>query len=241
MHPRGNDGTLSGDMSATKPIFYTANVEQLVPGPPADIAALAYNLQYTTPLVDALVARNPPAGRDFHVVRVGDRELVRANFTGVDPDDPSRRISAIGIGDTEANAGVAATRAWFDFHASVLFSGMLGDGESAKLNVGHRVPGVPSQRTATVGVAYELPYMASTVKAAVARNMPTNDEVHVMQAGDLTLMRVNLFGRDPLDSSRGVCVSGVADRHYRAMAAAEQAWSDYHGSLLFAANALGAG
>jgi len=60
----------------------------------------------------------------------------------------------------------------------------------------------------------------------------------VVQAGELTLMRVDLFGRDPLDSNRRVCVAGIADRHYRAMAAAEQAWADYHTFLRFAAAAL---
>ena len=51
-------------------------------------------------------------------------------------------------------------------------------------------------------------------------------------------MRVDLYGQDPLDSNRRVCVGGIADRHYRAMAAAEQAWADYHTFLLFAAHAL---
>jgi len=52
-------------------------------------------------------------------------------------------------------------------------------------------------------------------------------------------MRVNLFGRHPLDSHRRVGVGGIADRHYRAKAAAEQAWVNYHTSVLLAASALG--
>lgn len=101
------------------------------------------------------------------------------------------------------------------------------------------MPGVPPQRATIVGVRYRLGYLGPLVEAAVARNMPTTDEVHVVNSGELTLMRVDVYGRHPLDSTRSVCVGGIADRHYRAMVAAEQAWKDYHESLLFAARALG--
>ena len=60
-----------------------------------------------------------------------------------------------------------------------------------------------------------------------------------MHSGDLTLMRLNLFGRHPLDSQKRVGVAGIADRHFRAKAAAEQAWANYHASVLLAASALG--
>ncbi|MGA2013511.1 MAG: hypothetical protein ABSH51_23675 [Solirubrobacteraceae bacterium] len=226
-------------MSATSTIFHTATVDNSVPGPPADMAALAYNLQYTAPQVDELVATNPPERTDFQVVRLQDRELVRANLYGRHPDHPSRRLCAIGIGDGEDHADAAARVAWHDFHASVLFTELLADHDTYKLSLKFRVPGVPAQRATTVGVDYDLHYMRPLVEAAVSRNMPTNDEVHVVQAGELMLMRVDLYGRHPLDSSRTVCVGGVADRHYRAMAAAEAAWRQYHNSLMFAARALG--
>ena len=102
------------------------------------------------------------------------------------------------------------------------------------------MPGVPAQRAATVGVAYDLQYIRPLVEAAVARNTPTSDELQVVQAGELTLMRVNLRGRHPLETGRRVCVGGIGDRHYRALAAAERAWTVYHTSLLFVAQVLGA-
>jgi hypothetical protein len=202
------------------------------------MSAVAYNLQYTRPLVTDLVEQNPPASRDAHVVGLHDHELVRVNLYGQHPEDPERRLCVIGIGDDEDRAEKAANGAWFDYHASVLLTGELGEGRSFKLSLRYRVPGVPAQRAATVGVAYDVQYMRPLVDTAVARNMPTLDECHVMQSGELTLMRVDLYGRDPLDTSRRVCVGGIADRHYRAMAAAEQAWADRHTFLLFATAAL---
>ena len=85
---------------------------------------------------------------------------------------------------------------------------------------------------------YDLGFMRPVVEAAVKRNRPTNDEFLVIEAGEITLMRVNLYGSHPLESGRRICVSGIADRHYRAVAGAEQAWVKYHGSLLFGAQAL---
>jgi hypothetical protein len=52
---------------------------------------------------------------------------------------------------------------------------------------------------------------------------------------------VNLFGQHPLDSHRRVGVGGIADRHFRAKAAAEQAWANYHTSVLLGASAMGSG
>ena len=224
-------------MIATKTIFHTATIEHHVPGPPAEMSAVAYNLQYTRSLVTDLVEQNPPASGDTHVVRLHDHELVRVNLYGQHPEDPKRRLCVIGIGDEEDRAKTAANVAWSNYHASVLFTDKLGAGGS-KLSIRYRVPGVPAQRAATVGVAYDVQYMRPLVETAVARNKPTRDECHVVQSGELTLMRVDLYGQDPLDSHRRVCVGGIADRHYRAMAAAEQAWADYHTFLLFAAHAL---
>jgi hypothetical protein len=218
--------------------FYTATFEHQVPGERVEMAAVSYNLQYTKSLVDQLVERNPPASTDTQGVRFNDRELVRVNHYGADPGDETRRICTIGVGDTEDHAMQAATNAWFDYHASKLFTGKVGDERSHKLSIRRPVPGAPAQRATTVGVLYELEFMRPIVDAAVLRNQPTRDDYQVVEAGDLTLMRVNLYGLHPLESSRGICVGGIADRHYRAVAAAEQAWFKYHMSLLFGAQAL---
>lgn len=228
-------------MSATTTVFHTAVIEHQVIGPRQELAGIAYNLQYTEPLVRELVAGNPPEGKDAHRLQIRDHGLVRVNLYGPHPERPGRRLCAIGIADTEDRAIEMANRAWFDYHASLLFTRELGPQQAYTLSIRHQVPGVPAQRAVTVGVAYDLQFLRPRVEAAVARNMPTLDEVHVVQSGEHTLMRVTLHGRHPLDSSRQVCVGGIADRHYRAMAAVEQAWAEYHASLLFAAHALGSG
>jgi hypothetical protein len=226
-------------MSATRAVFHTATIEQQVPGAQAEMAAVAYNLQYTKPLVSEFVEHNPPGSTDVQTVRIRDQDLVRLNMYGAHPEHPSRRLCVIGIGDDEERATRAANGAWFDYHASVLFADRLGDEETHVLSVRHRVPGVPAQRAATVGVAYDVEFMQPRVEAAVARNLPTRDELEVVQGGELTLMRVSLYGRHPLENTRAVCVGGIADRHYRAVVAAEQAWVDFHTQLLFTAQAIG--
>jgi hypothetical protein len=189
--------------------------------------------------VSELVDQNPPAKADNHTLNIRERKLVRVNLYGQHPSNALRRLCVIGIGDDRERAEKAAHEAWFDFHASMLFTGHLCGEGVHRLAIRHQVPGVPAQRAATVGVAYELEYLRPLVEAAVARNLPTVDEYHVVHSGELTLMRVDLFGQHPLDSHRRVCVGGIADRHYRAKAAAEQAWANYHTSLLLAASALG--
>jgi hypothetical protein len=222
--------------------FHTVTFEHHVPGAPVEMAAVSYNLQYTKPLVEEFVSANQPEEPDLHVLRVADQELVRANLYGQDPNGNGsrRRICVVGIGDDEARAVQAAHNAWFDYHASVLFSGKAGDERTHALALQHPVPGTPPQRAATVGVFYDLAYMRPAIDAAVAKNAPTHDEVLVVECGELTLMRVNLYGRHPLESSRRVCVGGIADRHFRGVAAAEQAWAKYHTSLLLGAQALSA-
>jgi hypothetical protein len=202
------------------------------------MSAVTYNLQYTKPLVTALVEQNPPVSTTTEVVSLHDHELVRVDVYGQHPRDPERRLCVIGIGDAADRAEEAAKGAWFDYHASVWLAGKLGHGGSFTVSIRYHVPGAPPQRATTVGVACDVEYMRPLVETAVARNMPTRDECHVAQSGDLMLMRVDLHGRDPLDTNRQVRVCGIADRHYRAMAAAEQAWSVYHTSLLFAAAAV---
>jgi hypothetical protein len=226
-------------MSVVSAVFHTATVNHQLPGPRVGLSAVAYNLQYTRPLVSDLVEQNPPAEAETHILSVRERRLVRVNLYGHHPNNPSRRLCVIGIGDDRDRAEKAANDAWFDFHASMLFTGELCEEEVHRLAIRHQVPGVPAKRAATVGVAYELEYLKPLVEAAVARNLPSIDEFHVVLSGELTLMRVDLFGQHPLDSQTRVCVGGIADRHYRAKAAAEQAWAKYHTSILLAASALG--
>lgn len=225
--------------TAARPLFHTATFEHQVPGDDADISAVSYNLQYTKALVGELVAGNPPTATDRQAVRVGERDLVRVDHFGTHPRDEARRICTIGVGDREDRALEAATNAWFDYHASALFTGKMGNGRIHKMAIRRPVPGAPAQRAATVGVLYGLDFMRPIVDAAVLRNRPTNDEFQIVEAGDLTLMRVNLYGQHPLEAGRRICVGGIADRHYRAVAGAEQAWFKYHTSLLFGAQALG--
>ena len=226
-------------MTIAGTVFHTATVDHHLPGPRVEISALAYNLQYTTPLVDDLVAQNPPVSTESQVFSLSERRLMRVNLYGQHPSSRSRRLCVIGLGDDRDRAEKAATDAWFDYHASVLFTGPLREEGVQRVVMRRQVPGMPAQRAAIVGVAYELEYLRPLVDAAVARNLPSADDYHIVNSGELTLMRVNLFGRHPLDSHRRVAVGGIADRHYRAKAAAEQAWADYHTSLFLAASALG--
>lgn len=209
-----------------------------MPGPQEDVSAVAYNLQYTHSLVAAFAQGNPPSDSELQMVRLRGRELARTNLYGGHPHDAAHRVCTIGIGDDPERARRAADSAWFDYHASVFFTSNLGDEHFHRVSIRRRVPGLSPNRAETVGVAYDVDFMRGAVEAAVARNTPTLDECHVIHSGEVTLMRVNLYGRDPLDSRRQVCVGGIADRHYRAMAAAEQAWTKYHASLLLAAGAL---
>lgn len=200
---------------------------------------MAYDLQYTRPIVSELVEGNPPVRAEAQVFALRERKLMRVTVYGQHPSEASRRLCVIGVGDDRDRAEKAARDAWFDFHASVLFTGPLQEEGVQRVAIRHQVPGMPAQRAAIVGVAYELEYLRPVVDAAVARNLPSGDEFHVVHSGDLTLMRLNLFGRHPLDSQKRVGVAGIADRHFRAKAAAEQAWANYHASVLLAASALG--
>ncbi len=201
------------------------------------MVAVSYNLQYTKDLVTAFAERNPPAETDIEAVSLRDRELTRATLFGVHPGG-SHRICTIGVGDGEDRALRSANNAWFDIHASTLFAGKVGDERTYTVSIRRPVPGAPARRAQTVGVQYELSFMEPVVAAAVTRNRPKTDELQVVEASELTLMRVNLFGSHPLETSRRICVGGIADRHYRAVAAAEQAWTKYHMTLLFGAEAL---
>jgi hypothetical protein len=225
-------------MSTAGALFHTATFEHRVPGERADMAAVSYNLQYTKALVDEFVAGNPPRESDVHTFRLGARDLVRVNHYGAHPKEPGRRICAIGVGDDDDRASAAATNAWFDYHASTLFADKVGPERTHRVALRRPVPGAPAQRAATIGVMYDLSFMQPIVEAAVVRNRPTHDEFLVVEAGEITLTRVNLYGAHPLESGMRICVGGIADRHYRAVAGAEQAWVKYHMALLFGAQAL---
>jgi len=226
-------------MSTASPRFHTATFEHQVPGDRTEMSAVSYNLQYTKGLVDSFVAGNPPTDTDLQMIRIGEHDLTRVNHYGSDPSNGSRRICTIGVGDEEDRALTAATNAWFDYHASMLFAGKVGAEHTHSVSISRPVPGAPTQRATTVGVLYELEFLRPTVVAAVQRNRPTHDEFQVVEADDITLMRVNLYGVHPLESGRRICVGGIADRHYRAVAGADQAWFKYHTTLLFGAQALG--
>jgi hypothetical protein len=204
------------------------------------MAAVAYDLQYTRPLVEQRVAANPPTRVELQHLPVDEHDLVRANLFGSHPRKESQQICTIGIGDGEEQARRAADTAWFDFHASTLFTEKIGVEHTSPVSIHRAVPGTPAQRARTVGVLYELDYIRPLVETAVARNKATRDELHVVEVDDITLMRVNLYGVHPLENDRQICVGGIGDRHFRAVAAAEQAWLKYHTTLLFGAQALAA-
>jgi hypothetical protein len=227
-------------MPARSAIFHTAKVGYRVPGPTIKLAAVAYNLQYARPLVEALLDTNKPDDTRSQLIRVGDRELTLTTVFGAHPYKPEQRVCAIGIGDAEDRASVASDRAWFNFHASALFGDVLERHTRHTEEVHRRVPGLPVKGAETVGVAYELDYLSTAVDSALARNQPTGDEMYVVTAPEFTLMRADIVGGHPLDPSRQIRVGGIADRHYRAVAAAEQAWRNFHTTLLFAATALSA-
>ncbi len=227
-------------MSTRPAIFHTATISYFVPGPAVRLSAVAYNLQYTKPMVERLLAENEPDETDTRLIRFDDRELTIATTCGSHPYKPGKRVCVIGIGDDGPRATIATERAWSNFHASEFFRDALEHDAGHILEVRRRVPGVPIKGAETVAVAYELDYLKSAVEAALERNQPTGDEVHVIAAPEMTLMRADIFGRHPLDPSRSVRVGGVADRHYRAIVAAEQAWKNFHITLLFAATALAA-
>lgn len=227
-------------MSATSNIFHTATYEHRVPGEQVDISEVSYNLQYTKPNVERFVAGNPPVETNVHTFRIGERDLVRVTLYGPHPTNPARRVCTIGVADDDSSAQRAANNAWFDYHASLLFTDTLAPERRHTLMLEYPVPGVQTPRATTVGVRYDLEHMRPLVEAAIGRNSPTHDELQVVEVADFTLMRVNLYGAHPLESTRRISVGGIADRHYRAVAAAEEAWSKYHASLLFSAQVLSA-
>jgi hypothetical protein len=83
----------------------------------------------------------------------------------------------------------------------------------------------------TQRVGVNLQYLKPQLEEMVRRNRPTRSEVEVIDIGDRMLMRVNLFGWHPRRAGEYICVVGYGDRHWRAVAAAEQAWLDLHAEI----------
>ena len=126
---------------------------------------------------------------------------MRVNLYGPHPTNPARRVCTIGVADDDSSAQRAANNAWFDYHASLLFTDTLAPERRHTLTLEYPVPGVPTPRATTVGVRYDLEYMRPLVEAAIGRNSPTHDELQVVEVAEFTLMRVNLYGAHPLESS----------------------------------------
>jgi hypothetical protein len=80
-------------------------------------------------------------------------------------------------------------------------------------------------------VGVNLQYLKPQLEEMVRRNSPTRSEVEVIDIGDRMLMRVDLFGWHPRRPGEYICVVGYGDRHWRAVAAAEQAWLDLHAEV----------
>jgi hypothetical protein len=234
-------------MSAAPPYIGTINATHRVPGPPrprvrdhvdprALNAGLAYNLEYTEPLVRELGERNRPLSSERRIAVSGENEITGVSLIGRHPHDSSKVISVTGVGADHDQAEEAAERAWLDYHAAVAFAERGVEDVIRNLTVQHPIPGalVPRKPAA---VAFNLSDLDEPVEQMIARNAPTSDVYHVVECGDLTLMRVDLYGWHPVHPGQRICVVGIADRHYRAVAAAEEAWKNYHASILLTANA----
>jgi hypothetical protein len=83
----------------------------------------------------------------------------------------------------------------------------------------------------TQRVGVNLQYLKPQLEDMVKRNRPTRSEVEVIDLGERMLMRVELFGWHPRRSGEYISVAGYGDRHWRAVAAAEQAWLDLHAEI----------
>jgi hypothetical protein len=101
-------------------------------------------------------------------------------------------------------------------------------------------PGTPVRGAAVqrVGVAFQ--YVQSELDGLVDRNAWTSSQVEVIRAGQRLIFRAALFGWHPFREMERVAVVGFGDRHYLAMEAAQEAWTDYLGEL-FVNELAGAG
>ncbi|MGZ4203204.1 MAG: hypothetical protein ACXVRH_14250 [Thermoleophilaceae bacterium] len=100
---------------------------------------------------------------------------------------------------------------------------------------GTAVTGAAVQR---VGVAFQ--YVKPELDELVDHNAWTSSELEVIRTGQRLIFRATLFGWHPFHELERVAVVGFGDRHYLAMKAAQQTWTDYLGEL-FVNELAGAG
>ena len=100
-----------------------------------------------------------------------------------------------------------------------------------EVTVTHILPGRPVEAPLRA-LGFDLEYLKPQVEDFAEANPPTRRTCDVVQVGEETLMRCNLFGWHPLHRGEEyVSVVGIADRHYRAVKAARQAWLDFHADV----------
>lgn len=100
-----------------------------------------------------------------------------------------------------------------------------------EVTVSHLLPGRPVEAPLRA-LGFDLEYLRPRVEELAEANPPTRRTCDVVQVGEETLMRCNLFGWHPLRRGEEyVSVVGIADRHYRAVKAARQAWIDFHADV----------
>jgi hypothetical protein len=101
-----------------------------VPGRPiadAHVVGISYDLQFSKPPVEEMVERNQPTDDACDTVTLNDDTmLMRVTLYGWHPRERDQRICVVGVGDRHYRAMQAAERAWFDYHAMVLFAEMAG-------------------------------------------------------------------------------------------------------------------
>jgi hypothetical protein len=95
-------------------------------------------------------------------------------------------------------------------------------------------PAAAAAPRTTQRVGVNLQYLKPQLEGMVRRNRPTRSEVEVIDIGERMLMRVQLFGWHPRQPGEYIRVDGYGDRHWRAVAAAEQAWTDLHAEIFIA-------
>jgi len=103
-----------------------------------------------------------------------------------------------------------------------------------QIEPGTERPAQPGPSGAAHRVGVNLQYLQPQLDDMVRHNEPTRSEVEVIDIGDRMLMRVNLFGWHPRRPGEYIAVVGYGDRHWRAVAAAEQAWRDLHAEVFIA-------
>jgi hypothetical protein len=105
-------------------------VAHRVPGRPiadARVVGISYDLQFSKPPVEEMVERNQPTSDTCDTVTLDENTmLMRVTLYGWHPRERDQRICVVGVGDRHYRAMKAAERAWFDYHATVLFAELAG-------------------------------------------------------------------------------------------------------------------